>query len=589
MNEKNAELAQVREEIRMRLDIVTVVERYVALKRAGTSYKGLCPFHKEKSPSFHVNPDSNFFHCFGCGKGGDVFTFLMEIEGVSFMEALTQAGREVGIAVESSTHRVQSTGGSTLSRELAYAANGHAMNYFYDQMKKSPDAIDYFRSRGLSGETVRDFRLGFAPDSWDGLTKYLETQRISPLVAAEAGLAVSSNSGSRPYDRFRKRVIYPILDMAGRPVAFGGRTMDPEGQPKYLNSPETVLYRKNRVFYGMHQARTDIREKGSVIIVEGYMDMLMLYQAGVKNVVATCGTAMTVEHGHILRRITPLVYLVFDGDNAGYQAAERAVLNLFPLEIDLRVVILPAGEDPDSIIQKYGTDRFNELLSGALPGLEFYINRLSADGESETPQGNSRIVTALAKLLGGVQNQVLVSHYSRELAARFGVEEALFRRMVGQETDVSRAGFETDHGQRERNLEELLASEEGSLMHLLLAAPEQLYHWKEKISMDLFSNSLFRNLYSLVVTKDGDYTSIIDEIEDPVLRDLVSLMFIRKSRDSVDAISHKVVKLEKSIIDRKIDLITRQLSMVTRAEDKMRLLAEQTNLLKAQKGRRSNT
>ncbi len=589
MNERNSKLEQVKEEIRMRLDIVTVVERYVALKRAGTSYKGLCPFHKEKSPSFHVNPDRSIFHCFGCGKGGDVFAFLMEIEGVSFMEALKQAGREVGVAVESAQNRNQTYSGPTLNRDVAYAANGHAMNYFYEEMKKSTEAIEYFRSRGLTGETVREFRLGFAPDSWDGLINYLNVQRISPQTAALAGLAVTSSGGSRPYDRFRKRVIYPILDMAGRPVAFGGRTMDPEGQPKYLNSPETVLYRKNRIFYGLHQARTEIREKGSVIIVEGYMDMLMLYQAGIQNAIATCGTAMTVEHGHLLRRITGLVYLVFDGDNAGYQAAERAVQNLFPLEIDLRVVILPLGEDPDSIINSFGPERFNELLSGAVTGLEFYISRLSADGESETPQGKSRIVTSLATLLGGVQNQVLVAHFGRELAARFGVEEVLFRRMISQKNDSNRAGFESDQGKRERDLESLLNSEEGSLLHLLLTKPDQLFQWKEKISIELFSNSLFRNLYSLIVSKDVDHTSLIDEMDDPTMRDLFSLMLIRESLESSESIGHKVLKLEKNIIDRKIEQISRQLSMATRAEDKMRLLSEQSHLLKAQKGRRSNT
>lgn len=583
MNERTVELANIKEEIRMRLDIVTVVERYVALKRAGTSYKGLCPFHKEKSPSFHVNPDRDIFHCFGCGKGGDIFTFLMEIEGVSFMEALTQAGREVGVTVETLTHRSVNSG-PTLDRDVAYAANGHAMNYFYEEMRKSTEAIDYFRSRGLTGETVREFRLGFAPDSWDGLIKYLERQRITPHTSALAGLAVTSSGGTRPYDRFRKRVIYPILDMAGRPVAFGGRTMDPEGQPKYLNSPETVLYRKNKVFYGLHQARTEIREKGSVIIVEGYMDMLMLYQAGIKNAVATCGTAMTVEHGHLLRRITGLVYLVFDGDNAGYQAAERAVQNLFPLEIDLRVVILPAGEDPDSIINSFGPERFNELLGGAVTGLEFYISRLSSDGESETPQGKSRIITALATLLGGVQNQVLVSHFSRELAARFGVEEALFRRMIGQKSDVNRAGYESDQGRREKDFETLLTTEEGTLLHLLLAKPELLFQWKEKISIDLFSNPLFRNLYSLIVTKDGDLTSLIDDMSDPAMRDLFSLMLIRESRERADQIEHKVMKLTESVTNRKIDQISRQLSMATRSEDRMRLLAEQLQLRKAQIG-----
>lgn len=581
---QNSDLNQIKEDIRMRLDIVSVVERYVSLKRTGGSFKGLCPFHKEKSPSFNVSPDKDIFHCFGCGKGGDVFTFLMEIEGVSFMEALTLAGREVGVTVELSKEQRQASSGPVLNRELGYGANGHAMNYFYEQMKLTAPAIEYFKKRGLSGETVRDFRLGFAPDSWDGLLNYLIEKGYSPQLVADAGLAVTSSRGGKPYDRFRGRIIFPILDMAGRPVAFGGRTMDPEGQPKYLNSPETALYRKNRVFYGLYQARSAIREQSSVIVVEGYMDMLMLYQAGVQNAVATCGTAMTNEHGHQLRRITNRVYLVFDGDSAGVTAAERAVKNLFPLEMDVRVVILPTGEDPDSLIQKSGADSFRELLNNASPAMDFYIEQLRKKEDISSPQGRSKIVGALAELLGSLQNEILKADYIRDISGRFGVEESLLSSVVKVQESPEGAGFDVNSGERERSFGRALRSEEGSLIHILIHHPETFFTWKDKITTEIFSDPLFRKLYFLILKQNGDHTALIDEIEDTYVRDLFSLMLIQKPLEEVDVIEHKVAKLNASIPKRKLEMITRQLAETTDFQQKQHLLTELVALRKALNG-----
>ncbi len=580
---KQNRLSQVKEDIRMRLDIVTVVERYVALKQTGSSYKGLCPFHKEKSPSFNVSPDKDIFHCFGCGKGGDVFTFLMEIEGVSFMDALSLAGREVGISVEQSDEQRQYNSEQTVNRQVAFAANGHAVNYFYEQMKLSTEAINYFKGRGLSGETVRDFRLGFAPDSWDGLIAYLHKNGVSPQNATLSGLAVASNRGGKPYDRFRKRIIFPIMDMQGRAVAFGGRTMDPDGIPKYLNSPETVLYQKNRVFYGLYQARQDIREKGSVIIVEGYMDMLSLYQAGIKNAVATCGTAMTMEHGHNLRRITGRVYLVFDGDSAGVKAARRATENLFPLELDVRVALLPSGEDPDTLIKAKGADGFNELLNESVAASDFYVAQLEIECDTTTPQGRSKVVQKLATLLGKLENPIILGDYIRQYSMRFGVDEVLFRQLIQKDTDVNSAGYDTNTGAREGQLEQLLASEEGSLVHLLISNADKVFEWKDKISLEIFSEPLFRKVYSLILERDGDTSALINDASDPTLRDLISLLLIRETNDHSDQIEHKVKKLQSGILARKRAMITQKLAATQDFAQKQKLLAELT-LLTTQNG-----
>ena len=358
-----------KEEVRNRADIAAIIGRYVKLKQSGQTLKGLCPFHKEKTPSFHVNPVRGFFHCFGCGKGGDVFSFLQEIEGASFPDVLKMLAEETGVTLpparpDSSLETDPSgqSSGASLSKTAMLEIHAMAADYFYSMIRRHPQAIAYFKSRGLAAETVRDFRLGYAPGGWSSLLDSAAGKGIAAEALVTCGLALKSAEGST-YDRFRDRIIFSLTDLSGRVIGFAGRGLEADATPKYLNSPETPLYRKKEFLYGLNSTRQYIKEENSSLVVEGYMDFLTLYQAGIRNVVATSGTAMTPEHAHVLTRFTSRVILVFDGDEAGQNAAERGVFTLAPFDLDVSILTLPPEEDPDSFVKAHGPDPFRAMMT----------------------------------------------------------------------------------------------------------------------------------------------------------------------------------------------------------------------------------
>lgn len=577
------ELSRAKEDIRGRLDIVSIVERYVNLKPVGSSYKGLCPFHKEKSPSFNVSPDKGMFHCFGCGKGGDLFSFIMEMEGLTFMEVLTQCAKEASVKLDMSAGEMYKSEQAGVSRTAVLAANSYAANFFYTQMKSNKSAIEYLKDRGLSGDTVKKFQVGFAPDEWSALIDSSTKNGGDAKLMVESGLAVASSKTGKPYDRFRNRIIFPIYDMAGRPVAFGGRTTEPDGIPKYLNSPETILYQKNRVFYGLYQARQSIKAEKSAIVVEGYMDALLLHQNGIENVVATCGTALTHEHGFFIRRFVEKVYLVFDGDSAGVQAARRAVENLFPLEIIVQVVILPQGEDPDSLVRAEGRDAFLELLKNAQSSIDFYIDILSESFDVNTPQGKSRLLERVAQLIGSVENSLTKSHYAVMIASRFSVDEKLFRSMINGKKGNEQPLFSNDLGKYENFLERALTSEEGSLIHYLISFKKLLNSGKYQDLSEIFSEPLFSNLYSLVISYADGLTEILNITEDKNIRNVLSLMLLRElpsEEEPENTVDGKIKKLKKDLVEKKKRDIQRRIASTTSSEKKEELLRELVELSK---------
>lgn len=362
----------LRDEIRERIDIVELVSEYVRLERAGRNFKALCPFHTERTPSFHVSPALNRFHCFGCGASGDVFSFLMRIEGLSFPEALRRLAERAGIELREEPQAPEATDERERLRKLLYASN-----FFYRQcLQRTPSAQHYLQERGLSQETVERFELGYAPDGWDHLVRFLQRHQFSMEDAQRAGLVEAGRNGY--YDRFRNRILFPIHDSSGRVIAFGGRVID-DGEPKYLNSPETPLFEKRRVLYGWHLARGAILRERTALLVEGYLDLIMLHQYGFAHAVATLGTAFTEEHAHRLRRLVERVYLLFDSDPAGVRASLSAGEILVREGIPAFVVALPEGDDPDSLLRREGADALRSLLARATPlalfGLEQVLQR----------------------------------------------------------------------------------------------------------------------------------------------------------------------------------------------------------------------
>jgi DNA primase len=361
----------MREAIRDRIDLVELVSDYVRLERAGRNFKGLCPFHTEKTPSFHVSPALNRFHCFGCGASGDVFTFLMRIEGLSFREAMRRLAERAGIELREEPLPQESPDERDRLRKLVYAAN-----FFYRQcLRRAPHAQQYLAQRGLTPETIVAFELGYAPDGWEHLLRFLQRHNFSLADAEQAGLLKARVDGSGYYDRFRNRITFPIHDASGRVVAFGARTMGDE-EPKYLNSPETPLFEKRNTFYGWHLARGEILRQKTALIVEGYLDLIMLHQHGFTHSLATLGTAFTEAHAARLKRLAERVYLMFDSDAAGVRAALRAGEALAQAGIPVLVVRLPQGDDPDSLLRTQGAPALQRALETAIPLAVFGIEQV---------------------------------------------------------------------------------------------------------------------------------------------------------------------------------------------------------------------
>ncbi|MBD3315417.1 MAG: DNA primase [Chitinivibrionales bacterium] len=568
----------LKEEIRNRLDIVEVVGRYVGLKSAGRNMKGLCPFHKEKTPSFTVNPERNIFHCFGCGKGGDVFGFLMEMEGLSFPEVLRMTAEETGVTLPSSLPPPAQTQQKSPDKNDLLRIHALVTGYYYQCMQKSTNAVDYFKNRGLTGRTVKDFRLGYAPPGWHGLMDFAKRHGIDTEDLAACGLVVKKENGSC-YDRFRDRIIFPIFDTAGRPIAFGARAMRAEGTPKYLNSPETSLYRKNRTLYGLSHARSAIKERNHVLFVEGYMDFLSLFQAGIRNVAATSGTAFTKEHGQLIRRLTSKVVLLFDGDSAGADAARRAAFVLAPLGLEVRVLMLPGGEDPDSFVRAKGADTLISLVEErALDAVAFVTDVAAKRHGENTPQGKSAIIRELEPLLQAMTDEIVRVEYVKHIAERLGIREDLVWK---------RAKPRQSSSQPEPSLKNAakryLQTEEGSFLHLLVRNPALAETTNEQISPEVFTDRFSRELYSLImggVREEGFDARLLDRADDPRMREVLSLMLLaEEASDSPEQdLRHKGRRLLSKSLTCRAREITARLRRETDPDVRMRLLGERSEL-----------
>ncbi len=568
-----------KEEIRNRLDIVEVVGRYVALKGAGRNFKGLCPFHKEKTPSFTVNPERGVFHCFGCGAGGDVFSFLMEMEGVDFPEVLRMTAEQTGVQLTQTSSRdsaaAASGGGPTKTQLLAI--HKLATSWFYRQMQQSRRAIDYFKSRGLSGETVRDFRLGYAPEGWSGFVDFAQSRGVPPSALVACGLAIAKTSASRPYDRFRDRIIFPIEDITGRPIAFAGRGMGAEAQPKYLNSPETALYRKSRILYGLHRARGAIKEQNRALVVEGYMDYLSLYQAGIRHCVATSGTALTSDHGHLLRRFTSRATLLFDGDAAGVTAAQRGVSVLLPLGLDIRVMLLPDGEDPDSFVRTRGAEAFLALLETAREGLQFAIDRSIHNNGGGGAAGKAAVVHELTPLLKSTADQVIRADYIRRLAERLRLREEIIYREIDRLH--RRDQRQNVHQTRPQSVQSGYAQTiEGNLMRLLIQNPSLIEIAMERLSPDSFADKFSKNLYLEILnaySADPSLGTLLEGTDDQA-RQVISEMLIQPvaAEGAEDDLRHSLIRLERKSVKRRMRDLREQLKNETDSQKKRDVLSQ---------------
>lgn len=412
------------EEIRSSADIVEIVSEFVQLRKRGKNFIGLCPFHSEKTPSFTVSEDKQIFHCFGCHSGGNVFKFLMDYEKISFIEAVQEVALKVGINLEYE----EDTTGKESEQEILYEINVQAARYFSDNLLNSPEgevARKYFQERKIKPQTMRAFGLGYSLNGWENFVEFAKSQKIDLEKAIQLGLIGQQNDG-RLYDKFSDRIIFPIFSASGRVIAFAGRILENrEGSAKYLNSPESSIYVKGRVLYGLSFSKDEIRKLDKAILVEGYMDLISLYQNGIKNVVAVSGTALTEDQVQLLSRYTKNVVLLFDADTAGIKASMRSIELLLKRDIEVKIATLPSGEDPDSYINNYGKDDFDELIRKAQNFLEYQTAYFDANGFFEDHKKTAEAIRELVKMLALIDDELKRNLLLKSIAKKFNLREKL--------------------------------------------------------------------------------------------------------------------------------------------------------------------
>lgn len=447
------DLNEAKEEIRSRLDLVEIIGRHVRLERAGSRYRGLCPFHEEKTPSFYVHPERGLWHCFGCGAGGDLYAFVMRQERLDFPEALRRLAERAGVRLEVTPRARQAHD----ERQAIERANRLARDHFVQNLFKHPAAErarQYVRNRGFGAGVVRDFQLGFALDSWNDLLQALQRQGVPTSVLQRAGLARPSDRGGL-YDQFRNRLIFPIVDVNDRVLGFGGRALDPDNPAKYLNSPETPLFHKRRTLYGLKQAHQAITEQNRALIVEGYTDVLALHQAGVRNVVAGLGTALTAEQLKLLSRYCEEIVFVYDGDSAGTQAALRNLELLETASTLVTLVVLPSGLDPDEFVRRHGREQFEQLLANRVTPVEYRIRMIFQGCAGRGREALARGLREVARVLVQVPDHARRLTYLRLAGDLWGARDtrraAAIEQVICREMDALARNHGYQHPARVRD------------------------------------------------------------------------------------------------------------------------------------------
>lgn len=399
-----------------RVDVVDVINQRVTLKKSGSNYSARCPFHNEKTPSFSVSQTKQFYHCFGCSASGNAITFLMEYEGMHFVDAIEALAESVGMEVP----RDKAAAKAHDDTRPLYTLMESITSWYIAQLRQSPVAIDYLKARGLSGETAKRFGIGYVPEGWDGLQSQFPNREAELL---KTGMLIQGDAGKRPYQRFRNRIMFPIRDRRGRVIGFGGRVLDNQ-EPKYLNSPETVLFHKGNELYGLYEARKSAQDAAMVIVVEGYMDVVALAQHGIDNAVATLGTAANQQHSEALFKVVPNIVFCFDGDRAGRAAAWRALSATLPCLEDGRdahFLFLPDGEDPDSVVKATGAAGFNDLLATRIPIIDYLYQHLAAEVDMKSIGGKAQLAQKAKPLVATIPKGVYRQLALRRLESLIGL------------------------------------------------------------------------------------------------------------------------------------------------------------------------
>lgn len=598
------------EEIRSAANIVDIISGYVQLRKRGKNFLGLCPFHSEKTPSFTVSEEKQIFHCFGCHTGGNVFKFLMEYEKISFVEAVQELAEELGIPLEFDQQESEER---QTEQEILYDINTEAARYFSNNLLNTQEgetALNYFQNRKIKPATMRAFGLGYAFNGWDNLLRFLQDKKIDIERALQLGLIGKSSEG-RLYDKFSSRIIFPIFSPNGRVVAFAGRILEnKEGAAKYLNSPESLIYTKGRILYGLSHGKDEIRRMDKAILVEGYMDLISLYQNGIKNVVAVSGTALTEEQVQLLSRYTKNVVLLFDADTAGIKAAMRSIELLLKRDFDIKIVSLPHDEDPDSYVNDYGKEKFDELIKSAKNFLEYQSEYYELQGMFEDPVKTAEAIRELVKPLALISDELKSTLLIKNIAKKFNLREKLLE----GELDKVKSGIkrqtaaEIDRQQKKVTEKEKLILSAGKelpletvnlekeLIKLLLEGNRDIINFiLRHIKPDDFRIEIHREFAELIQTAamhEEDLTAgtLIDKLQNEdyklYARELIFEKYqISKNWDDIKPSadyeltlkkysSDAVRKFKLRQVEEKISVLNNKLPEIISEDDKLNLMRE---------------
>ena len=535
---------EIIEQVRISNDIVEVIAAYVRLRKRGKNYIGLCPFHQEKTPSFTVSADKQMYHCFGCHKGGNVFTFVMEHDKVAFGEAVRMLAARAGIVIPEGPVTEAQT-----EQERLYNACRFAGQLFLENLFKTDEgsiALEYFHNRGFTDETIRTFGLGYSVQSWDNLLVRAGQEGISTEHLQRAGLIRTREDGS-PYDYFRGRAMFPVVSTTGRVVGFGARKIreDDAIAGKYINSPETPIYNKSRILFGLFHSKEAIRGEERALMVEGYADLISLYQSGIQNVVASSGTALTEEQLQLLGRYAKTLVLVFDADAAGSDATLRGVDLALEQDFDVRIVRLPQGEDPDTYVRKYGAKEFRKAIGESVSFIEFKAQRFYQAGAFSSPERKAEAVRSIVQSIAKMKDELKRNFYVKEVAARYDIYESVIYRELERwitEDRRTRVGDRLIDRRQEAEQEEVKAPmseesippEERDVLKILMEGDEDIVQYvTSNVGIQDLSNPQVRQITSMVLERrqSGSYNgveSLIHLVEDRVLKDLITSISFTK-------------------------------------------------------------
>ncbi|MFH1062612.1 MAG: DNA primase [Candidatus Omnitrophota bacterium] len=593
---------KILDEIQQRCDITEIISGYIPLKKAGRNFKANCPFHHEKTPSFVVSPDKQIFHCFGCGSGGDVFSFIMKQERMDFPEAVRFLGDKVGLKVETEAEAEDKANYSQAGSFTGslYRVNELAEKYFQQNLLNPNDqqaqlALSYLQKRGLEQSAIENFHIGFAVDKWDGLLNFLRKSGISIELMLKSGLIVKNSTG-KTYDCFRNRIMFPICNSQGKRIGFGGRIWNSlpganlANQPKYINSPETEVYKKSKNLFGFNQSKKFIIDKDYCIVVEGYLDVIVPFEAGIKNIAASCGTAFTSDHARIVKRYTQNVVIVFDADDAGQEATLRSLDLLIEEGLNVRIARLEPGFDPDSFVRKYGAEKFQNLVDQANSLFDYKLNLLCLKLNKAVPEEKARIAASMLETIDKIKNAILRSTYIKKLSESLSVKEEILFSELKKIKSFSTVSSDLS---KVNNLKTYKMSKiaEKMLMSLMFEDGKFIKDLKQVIGYDEFSDPIAKKIVKHLYEQDLSEckpAELFKEIGDNQINSficnlLVSDMGIDNKKKSFEDC---VRKIKKDKIQLELDCLQQRINRLKQSESQELLsLLKKYNELKKEQGR----